>query len=524
MGNTSSNQINIRYDPDNTIVYGCINSGLGNQLFQIANAYAYSREFKKTLKLSKDWKDKKTSRPDYWSTLFKESKILTYLSEDTYKYEKVYTEPYFSYKNITGYNENTMLKGYFQSEKYFLKYEKEIRDLFTLPDDLQELALKNINELKGDSDLPLVAIHVRRGDYVKSSKHTVLDLSYYEESKKYIEEKLGLIPRYVYFTDDPLYVKINFSMKSNDIVFSGKKLKDYEEFAVMQKCDHFIIANSTFSWWAAWLSKGSSGEPKRPEGESSKDSLKLVTAPYTWFNSPVYGSLDSWKDIYSISQNWKVIGKKESKPLSEIFFMGLITCKKYKDRVQKQNLKSKNLPFEYRYFIGDPSLTEAIENKKEKIVYLPCPDNYESLPKKVYMMLQWISKYHPSIEYIAKVDDDISFNISKFIMYMKFIIGNKYDYSGMKVHIRNPKKGKWHFGKTEDKTLATITVDIPKCQYCAGPAYILSKKCVNIILEDFFKPETKTNMYEDQSIGHCLNMRGIYPIHVQVKNNACFWK
>jgi hypothetical protein len=516
MGNTSSNQINIRYDTDNTIVYGSINSGLGNQLFQIANAYAYSREFKKTLKLPKDWKDKKTSRPDYWSTLFKDSKILTYLSEDTYKFEKVYTEPYFSHKNIIGYNGNIILKGYFQSEKYFLKYEKEIRELFTLPKDLQEFALQSLNKLKGDSDLPLVAVHIRRGDYVKSSKHTVLDISYYQESKKYIEQKLGLIPRYVYFTDDPLYVKINFSMKSNDIVFSDKKLKDYEEFAVMQKCDHFIIANSTFSWWAAWL--------KETKEESSKDSLKLVTAPYTWFNSPVYGSLNSWKDIYSISQDWKVIGKKEYKPLSEVFFMGLITCNKYKDRVQKQNLKSKNLPFEYRYFIGDPSLTEAIENKEEKIVYLPCPDNYESLPKKVYTMLQWISKYRPSIEYIAKVDDDVSFNIPKFNMYMNFIIGNKYDYSGMKVTIKKPKKGKCHLGRTEDKTLSNKLIDIPKCQYCAGPAYVLSKKCVNIILEDLFKPETNSTIYEDQSIGHCLNVRGIYPTYVKVKNNACFWK
>jgi hypothetical protein len=521
MGNTSSNQINIRYDPGNTILYGCINSGLGNQLFQIANAYAYSREFKKKLKLSKTWKDKKTSRPDYWSTLFKESKLLKYVSEDKYNFDKVYNEPYFSYKNIIGYNGNLMLKGYFQSEKYFLKYEKKIRELFTLPNDLQEFATKNIIELKGDSNIPLVAVHVRRGDYVKSPKHIVLDISYYQESKKYIEEKLGLIPRYVYFTDDPLYVKINFSMKSNDIVFSGKSLKDYEEFAVMQKCDHFIIANSTFSWWAAWLSKdssGESGEPKRPEDP------KLVTAPYTWFNSPVYGSLDSWKDIYSISQNWKVIGKKESKPLSETFFMGLITCNKYKDRVQKQDLKSKKLPFEYRYFIGDPSLTEALENKEEKTVYLPCPDNYESLPKKVYHMLQWISINRPSVEYIAKVDDDVSFNILKFITYMNFIVGNKYDYSGIKVDIRKPAQGKCHLGRTEDKILGTKVIDIPKCQYCAGPAYVLSKKCVNIILEDLFKPETKSTIYEDQSIGHCLNMRGIYPTHVKVKNNACFWK
>ena len=138
-------------------------------------------------------------------------------------------------------------------------------------------------------------------------------------------------------------------------------------------------------------------------------------------------------------------------------------------------------------------------------------------------MLEWISKNYPDVEYIGKVDDDVIFNISKYIIYTKYVMTKKYDYSGIVVKAKN-KKGICHIGKTEDPELGKNHIFFPDSVYCGGPAYFLSKKSINIILEDLWKPETKTTIYEDQSIGHCLNRRGIYPDKLTIKNTACYWK
>jgi hypothetical protein len=500
------------------IVLGQINSGFGNQLFQIANAYAYAKEYGKELKLPRTWKGKKKDRPSYWDTYLKNPKLLAMLTSDKIKFNKVYQEPYFSHNKIPGYNGNVLLKGYYQSEKYFLKYENEIRELFASPSDIDEFATQKINEVKGSSTVPLVMVHVRRGDYMNTKKHTVLSLEYYEEAKKYIEEKLGLKPRYMYFTDDPMWVKINFKIEDCDCIMSSKSYKDYQEFTMMQKCDHFIIANSSFSWWASWLSKTAQNKDAEKNPKS-----KIVVAPYQWFSFTNYDSLDSWKDVYSEAQEWKVLGKKEQKSFSQLFFMGVITCRKYQHRIETQGLMNKKLSFQYRYFIGDSDLETPFEDKENNVVYLPCPDNYESLPKKVYLMLEWINKNYPDVEYIGKVDDDVIFNISKYVIYTKYVMSKKFDYAGVVVKAKN-KKGKCHIGKTENPELGKNPISFPDSVYCGGPAYFLSKKSVNIVLEDFWKPETKTTIYEDQSIGHCLNRRGIYPDKLTIKNTACYWK
>ena len=524
MGNSNSSR------KDNTpggIVLAQVNSGFGNQLFQIANAYAYAREFGKELKLTRTWKGKTKNRPSYWDTYLKHPKILKALTSDKIKCNKVYSEPYFSFNKIPSFDKNVMLRGYFQSEKYFKKYEDEIRELFKPPTEINEFAEQKIKEIRDSlqSNSPLIAIHIRRGDYTKIKKHTMLDLNYYEESKKYIEEKLSLKPRYIYFTDDPLWVKINFKIDEGDTILSSKLYTDYQEFTIMQKCDHFIIANSTFGWWAAWLSS--------KQINSVYDKSKIVVAPFQWFNFTNYDSRESWKDIYSESQEWKIIGKNEKRILSNIFFMGVITCKKYQYRIESQGLMNKKLPFNFRYFVGDPDLetigekisdiSKAIEDKENNIVYLPCPDNYESLPKKVYLMLAWITKNYPDVEYIGKVDDDVLFNMGKYITYFKYTIINKYDYAGVVINAKN-KTGICHIGRTEDPELGKNPIKFPDSVYCGGPAYFLSKKAINIILEDLWKPETKTTIYEDQSIGHCLNRRGIYPNKLTIKNTACYWK
>jgi hypothetical protein len=215
--------------------------GLGNQLFTIANAYSIARDNNLKFILNDTYN---CSRKTYWDTLLKNLKVenvnlsgLTSIRERDFTYNKIDVPK----------NTNILLLGYFQSEKYFNKYEKEIRELFDLPQDIKDYSTKKINSY---NDKIKVAVHVRRGDYMGSDLHYVQPIQFYLDSQKYINEKLGEDNiSYVYFSDDIEWVKSNFNIRETDIFV--KENYDYHEFAMMQLCDHFIISNSTFSWWSA---------------------------------------------------------------------------------------------------------------------------------------------------------------------------------------------------------------------------------------------------------------------------------
>jgi hypothetical protein len=114
-----------------------------------------------------------------------------------------------------------------------------------------------------------------------------LDIDYYTKAKEYIESKVSPGFKYLYFSDDIEWVKSSMKIRDEDIIID-ETMEDYMEFAVMQQCNHFIIANSSFSWWTAWLSK--------------VDNKKLVIAPSNWFTEKFNYS---WRDIYP--EGWQVI-------------------------------------------------------------------------------------------------------------------------------------------------------------------------------------------------------------------------
>ena len=468
--------------------------GLGNQLFEIANGYAYSLRHNRRFFITSSWEGMSKDRPNYWTTYLKG--LNKYLVEDKkVKQIKRYKEPKFSYSEVPKFKGHICLEGYYQSEKYFTDYSEAVKKLFTLPQDL-------IPFFNFKKEGITIAVHIRRGDYLKNQEfHVILDKFYYDNAKKVIEEKLGFRPNYYYFSEDTDWIKENFKddIKENDKIISG--YKDYEELYLMSQCDHFIIANSSFSWWADWLS--------RLQDENSK----IVIAPNVWFGP---SGIKDFQDIYC--KNWIKIN---CFPI-EKFFLGIITCKKYKHRLE--NLNISGLSINFSYFIGDPNLDVAVEDRESNIVYLPCPDNYESLPKKVYCMLDWITKNKNDKEFIIKMDDDVKIiNIDYFINYIQLIGLNNINYGGVVVKYKGGEEGTCHLGRTEDINLGKTKVIIPKSTYCAGPLYFLSKKSTNIILEDLWKPETKTTIYEDQSIGHCLNLKNIYPLELKLKDNICFW-
>lgn len=141
------------------------------------------------------------------------------------------------------------LHGYFQSERYFKPYEGQIRELFT-----------NNAEIMSNFPVDTVAIHVRRGDYLeRSDYHTVLGMDYYQEA-------MNLFPgrNFCIFSDD-----INWCITKFPIgcVFMHRD-EEVLDWILMSRCESFIIANSAFSWWAAWM------------GNSP---TKKIVAPKRWF-------------------------------------------------------------------------------------------------------------------------------------------------------------------------------------------------------------------------------------------------
>ncbi len=171
-----------------------------------------------------------------------------------------------------GLPDETHLKGYWQSERYFADFEDQIRDdlrIVTLP------SQKNVEMLAGIQRCNAVSLHIRRGDYVSNAKfnaaHGTCDLEYYARAAAFVAQRAG-DPVIYAFSDDPAWVAENLRLPY-EMRFVGHNDGDtnYEDLRLMLACQHHIIANSSFSWWGAWLN---------PSVE------KIVAAPTQWFDDP----------------------------------------------------------------------------------------------------------------------------------------------------------------------------------------------------------------------------------------------
>lgn len=169
-------------------------------------------------------------------------------------------------------NDNVCLIGAFQSEYYFEEHKRDIKTIFSFKNKILDISTNLVQKLGKENS---VAIHVRRGDYVSSPLYSktigALPFTYYENAIQFITEKIES-PVFYIFSDDLNWCKENF--KSNTIVFNfvddehaGKYAANYLQ--IMTYCKHFIISNSTYSWWGAWLSKN--------------EDNKIVIAPQRWF-------------------------------------------------------------------------------------------------------------------------------------------------------------------------------------------------------------------------------------------------
>ena len=161
----------------------------------------------------------------------------------------------------------TRYVGYWQSEKYFSKVQDEVRQAFHF--DEQKLNARSFafaEELRKKSNT--VSVHVRRGDYLNNPNFSnICTEEYYRRAFNYIHEKVNA-PFYVLFTDDTEYFRSHFSDLKPCILVDWNRGKDsWQDIFLISLCSHHIIANSSFSWWGAWL-------------DSKPD--KIVCAPSPW--------------------------------------------------------------------------------------------------------------------------------------------------------------------------------------------------------------------------------------------------
>jgi hypothetical protein len=172
----------------------------------------------------------------------------------------------YKFSDLTALGDNVYLEGFFHDEKYFSLAADSIRKEFTLKPELAAFDQALLEKIK---NCAAVSIHIRRGDYALDPEtqkiHGLLPLNYYQEAIALINKKVEA-PIYFVFSDDADWCRSNLQMPAETIFVSGHK--GYEDIILMSQCQHHIIANSSFSWWGAWLNKN----PK-----------KIVIAPNQWF-------------------------------------------------------------------------------------------------------------------------------------------------------------------------------------------------------------------------------------------------
>lgn len=263
------------------IIHKLNNGRLGNQLFQIAAALAHAKKMGTKAQFP-TWEYNK-----YFINGIDDKLDTTF----DCIFDGQMHEPYFGFDfhyNPIPEKDNLILHGFFQSEKYFKDHKQEIINAFKPKNEFLQVvreAGKDWINLQNT-----IAIHVRRGDYVTLQEaHPDLSQNYYYEGafcemvSKLIKTTKGL-RHWIIFSDDIEWCKNRFGHLSMDY---SEGNSDIVDLFIMAQCKHHIIANSSFSWWAAWLSKNMFG-----------NETGITIAPNTWFGPALahYNTQDLYLD------------------------------------------------------------------------------------------------------------------------------------------------------------------------------------------------------------------------------------
>jgi len=261
--------------PNNIVV---IHAGLGNQMFQYAfglavdaaydNAsFAVARQFDGGLRSY--GLDQFACRPRILSTReFDRCCRGSFLTKcfgraDGGRYEVVHESQMNVFDSALLSMRHKIFFGFFQCEKYFLSCRERLLREFVLVD--PESSYTNWCDRISERDS--VSVHIRRGDYLQTPALGICSPEYYAKAMSFIATRVRS-PKYYFFSDDPEWTRKNFSDVPGAVFVDGARNCTATDMMLMSKCHHHIIANSSYSWWGAWL------DP-RPD--------KIVVAPQKWF-------------------------------------------------------------------------------------------------------------------------------------------------------------------------------------------------------------------------------------------------
>ncbi|MEI8356438.1 MAG: alpha-1,2-fucosyltransferase [Deltaproteobacteria bacterium] len=281
-----------------------LRGGLGNQLFQYAAARALALRHSTSLKFDRDWFDNRpvvdtarnymldcfaveaefaTSREILQNRYAATGRNMHFFSPLVANFRNQewgwYRERHFQFDpNFLKLGADTCLEGYWQSPLYFQDYSEQIRVETKI---IKQLIGENASLAELISVTRSVAVHIRRGDYVHgpetSRVHGSCPPSYYRQAMSLLLEMFDNVHFFI-FSDDQEWARANLDFDWPFVSFMDNGPENAsEDLHLMALCHHHIIANSSFSWWGAWLSR-------YPD--------KIVIAPEKWFNDPSINTSD----------------------------------------------------------------------------------------------------------------------------------------------------------------------------------------------------------------------------------------
>lgn len=287
-------------------IIACIRGGLGNQMFQYAMgkslAEKHGTDLLLDIRLFKNHEmhngfeldrvfmhcAKSASEDDIrallgWKYYKLTMRILSFDQFAFFRGKNFYIEKGISYnQDIEILPRDCYLSGYWQSENYFKTIEHIIRSDFIFKQKLNDKNAESADQiLSADS----VSLHVRRGDYINNSDsvHSNCTPGYYADAINYCNARLA-DPVYFIFSDDIDWVRNNLEIKSRHFFINHNRGENsFHDMNLMSLCKHNIIANSSFSWWGAWLNSHGN---------------KIVIAPEKWFNSDMFFPNDIVPDTW----------------------------------------------------------------------------------------------------------------------------------------------------------------------------------------------------------------------------------
>lgn len=290
-----------------------LNGGLGNQMFQYAFALALAEKFGTKMLFDFSYFEDVKSHENVTTRFFElgvfnlecteaEEKDLTEVKNADFgaKWKNTLAKRYPHYfgvnyareknntcfdKKLITYPDYAYYEGYFQNENYFKHLREQLFRDFSLKMPFSELNEQNQSTLEKIISTNSVSIHIRRGDYVTldyvNKLQGICPLKYYQKAIKRIAKKVEN-PHFFIFSDDIDWVRENLKIDYPYTVIDFNQNSGYLDLELMKNCKHNIIANSSFSWWGAWLNENPDKIVIAPKKWNKMRSKKCDIVPKSW--------------------------------------------------------------------------------------------------------------------------------------------------------------------------------------------------------------------------------------------------